>query len=105
MVDLGCQLKSKAMQQKFLEKRGNNKNKNSNLSNFMEMLAFFFIFHFPLISPGVTITELQKRGGLNEEAYQKVRYVSSCVMKALCAGIFHPSLYHCSTIWRLVFNS
>ena len=106
MVDLGCQLKSKAMQQTFLEKRGNNKNKNSNLSNFIEMLAFFFfIFHFPLISPGVTITELQKRGGLNEEAYQKVRYVSSCVMKALCAGIFHPSLYHCSTIWRLVFNS
>lgn len=105
MVDLGCQLESKAMQQKFLEKRGNNKNKNSNLSNFIEMLAFFFIFHFPLISPGVTITELQKRGGLNEEAYQKVHYVSSCVMKALCAGIFYPSLYHCSTIWRLVFNS
>ena len=29
--------------------------------------AFFVLF-----SPGVTITELQKRGGLNEEAYANV---------------------------------
>ena len=31
-----------------------------------------FTFNFFLFSPGVTITELQKRGGLSDEAYAAV---------------------------------
>ena len=32
----------------------------------------YLLIFFKKSSPGVTITELQKRGGLNDEAYAKV---------------------------------
>lgn len=76
------------MQQKFLEKRGNNKNKNSNLSNFTEMLAFFFLY-FTFRSSALVLRLLNCR---NEEGLTKKltkRYVMCRV----------ASLKHCVRVY------
>ena len=62
------------MQQKFLEKRGNNKNKNSNLSDFMEMLAFFFLyFTFPSSALVLRLLNCRNEEGLTKKLTK--RYV------------------------------